>query len=175
MVWINAVGPQPHGSFHFAEDPIMTRSLSLAIAVIVVVLGVAPAQDGDPLPLKSEWKGKLTQRGKIKGEKEVPAEFDTVLVVTGRKGNEFDCELREKVADSSVTYICKGKISIGEKGGVNVEFESISAKSPNQDFVSVTKVPYTGTINGKTLKGSWKAPANKEDTEVSGEFTLERQ
>lgn len=157
----------------------MRRTCTAAAVVLVFGLGTIPAQekqdDGDPLPVKSQWKGKLTQRGKIMGHKEVPPEFDTLLTITARKGNDFDCTLREKTGADTVTYVCKGKISIGEKGSVKVDFESISAASPSQEFIAVTRVPYTGAITGKTLKGTWKSPPNKEDTELDGAFTLERQ
>src|SRR5687767_3459637 len=130
----------------------MPRLISWILCFAILCLGAAGAQDKkqdkkpeDPLPEKSEWKGKLTQRGKIMGMKELPPEFETVLVVTKRKDAEFECELREKTPDSFVTYLCKGKVTPAEKGPVKVEFESVGVKAANENFVSVPKVPYTGT------------------------------
>jgi hypothetical protein len=91
----------------------MKRLLSSAFTLAALGLCASAAQDpnkdADPLALKSEWKGKLTQRGKIMG-KEAPPEFDVVLVVTQRKDKDFECELREKLPDGGafVTYLCKG-------------------------------------------------------------------
>lgn len=157
----------------------MKRAISPILVVFVLGLWTAAGQEtkknADPLTVDSQWKGKLTQKGKIKGEKEIPPEFETVLVVTKRKDSDFECELREKVGASNVTYLCKGKITPGEKGAFKVDFTSTSVKSANETFIAVPQVPYTGTITGKTLKGTWKLSAPKEDTELEGEFGFEKQ
>lgn len=157
----------------------MQRLLLSAAALVMMSLWTAAAQDAkkdaDGLTVDSQWKGKLTQRGKILGEKNIPAEFETVLVVTKRKDAEFECELREKAGDLTVTYHCTGKVTPGEKGTFNVQFQSVAVKAKSDEFIAVDRVPYMGTINGKTLKGSWTIPLNKQDTELEGDFQLERQ
>ena len=162
----------------------MNRAVAFALTMCILGLGTAAAQDkkndkdkDDPLPLNSQWKGKLTQRGKIMGNKDIPPEFDVTFVVTGRKNKEFDCELRERVGADLVTYVCKGKITGAEKDkdGIKVEFESVSSMALNQEFIAVTRVLYTGAIAGKTLKGTWKISLKKEDTELDGDFSFERQ
>jgi len=157
-------------------DKIMKRASVLLL--LIIGLGGAPGQekkDTDPLAVDSQWKGKLTQKGKINGIKEIPPEFETVLVVTKRQDADFECELREKTGDSNVTYSCKGKIVPGEKGEFKVDFKSTSVKSANETFISVSQVPYTGAISGKTLKGTWKLSSQKDDTEIEGEFNFEKQ
>ncbi len=157
----------------------MKRALTPALVVLMMGLWTAAGQetkkDTDPLALDSQWKGKVTQRGKIRGVKEIPPEFATVLVVTKRKDNDFECELREKVGDANVTYHCKGKIAPAGKDAFKVDFASVAVKSSSDGFIAVQQIPYTGTITAKTLKGTWKLPLNKEDTELDGEFSFERQ
>ena len=156
----------------------MLRLICSATAFSFVCVWSAAAQDGkkeaDGLTVDSVWKGKLTQRGKIKGNKDVPAEFETVMVVTKRKDADFECELREKTGSSTVTYRCKGKVTAGEKGAFKVEFDSTGVVISSDDFLPVEQVPYRGATDGKTLKGTWKVPLNKEDTELEGEFEFER-
>lgn len=157
----------------------MQRLMLSAAALAMLSLWTAAAQDGkkeaDGLTVDSQWKGKLTQRGKIQGDKNIPAEFETLLVVTKRKDADFECELREKAGPATVTYRCKGKVTPGEKGAFQVEFESVGVVISSDDFVPVERVPYRGIISGKTLKGTWKLPLNKEDTELEGEFEFGRQ
>jgi len=157
----------------------MQRFMLSAAVLVTLSLWTAAAQDGkkdaDGLTVDSTWKGKLTQRGKIQGMKDIPSEFETLMVVTQRKDADFECELREKAGPSTVTYRCKGKVTPGEKGTFKVEFESVGVVIASDQFVPVDRVPYRGVINGRTLKGTWKLPLNKEDTEVEGEFEFERQ
>ena len=157
----------------------MKRSSPWSLAILVLALGaLAGAQetkkDADPLAVGAEWKGKLTQKGKIKGNKDIPAEFQVVMVITQRKDKEFECELREKIDDSFVTYLCKGKFAAGDKETLKLDFESVFLKSASEGFISVPRAKYTGTVNGKTLKGTWKYPVDTEDTELEGEFNFER-
>jgi hypothetical protein len=57
-----------------------------------------------------------------------------------------------------------------------VTFESVGVKSANEGFIPVTRVPYKGIVAGKSLKGTWRVPLNKdEDTELEGDFSLEKQ
>ena len=157
----------------------MHRLILSATAFSFLCLWSAAAQDdkkeADGLTVDSQWKGKVTQRGKILGIKDIPPEFETVMVVTKRKDADFECELREKAGALTVTYRCQGKVTPGEKGAFKVEFDSVAVVISSDDFVPVEKVPYRGTINGKTLKGTWKVPLNKQDTELEGEFEFERQ
>src|SRR5262245_59795037 len=116
---------QGEGSFPLRGSPMQRFMLSAAV-LAMLSLWTAAAQDGkkdaDGLTVDSTWKGKLTQRGKIQGMKDIPSEFETLMVVTQRKGADFECELREKAGPSTVTYRCKGKVTPGEKGAFKVEF-----------------------------------------------------
>jgi hypothetical protein len=146
------------------------------VAALALCHAVAQEPEADPLVLKSEWKGKLTQKGKIMGV-QAPPEFEVVLVVTQRKDKDFECELREKLPDGAhVTYLCKGKVLPVKAGTSVVTFESVGVKAANEGFVPVTRVPYTGTVIGNVLKGTWRVPLNKiDDTELEGEFNLQKQ
>src|SRR5688572_21121254 len=123
----------------------MQRLQLSAAALVMMSLCTAAAQDAkkeaDGLTVDSQWKGKLTQRGKILGEKNIPAEFETVLVVTKRKDADFECELREKAGGATVTYHCTGKVTPGEKGAFKVQFQSVAVKATSDDFVAVDRVP----------------------------------
>lgn len=134
----------------------------------------APVKDGDPFPVESKWKGKLTQKGKIRGT-EVPLDLAAVLTVTKRDGEKFEGELFEEGEQGSgikLTYLVKGEVTKGKDGkGHAVTFKSFDFKdAESETFVNI---PYTGTLAGKELKGTWKHPANDEDTTIEGEFTLE--
>lgn|GEM_PF-1751527 len=136
----------------------------------------APAQDGDPLLVKSVWKGTLTQTGEYKGMGGAPPQFDCVFTVTKRDGEKFEAELYEKTPDLELTYIVRGTIKpvkIQNKvSGYKIEWESFDAKDV-EGAVAVTKIPYTGTLKEKKIKGTWKHPANDDGTTLEGEFEFE--
>lgn len=157
---------------------VRTTRRGLAGAVLFAagagVLWAAPAKDGAPLPVESKWKGKLTQKGKIRGN-EVPLDLTAVLTVTKRDGDKFEGELFEEGEEGSgikLTYLVKGEVTKAKEGkGHAVAFKSFDFK--DADSETFINIPYTGTLVGKELKGTWKHPANDDDTTIEGEFTLE--
>lgn len=156
------------------------------IAPLVVVLAIAvlsfssqaaaPAQDGDPLRVKTVWKGKLTQTGEWKGVGGAPPLFDCVFTITKRDGEKFEAELYEKTPNLEVTYIVRGTIKPtnlqNKERGYTIEWESFDAKDV-QGTTAITKIPYSGTLKEKKIKGTWKHPANDEGTTLEGEFEFE--
>ncbi|MBX9585500.1 MAG: hypothetical protein K2X87_34775 [Gemmataceae bacterium] len=157
----------------------MFRTMRRVVAGAVVftagvsaVAAAAPAKDPDPLPVESKWKGKLTQKGKIKGD-EVPLDLDAVLTVTKRDGDKFEAELFEEGEPGiRLTYLVKGEVTKAKDGkGHAVEFKSYDFKDARSE--TFLNIPYKGTIDGKKLAGTWKHPPTDDDTTIEGDFTLE--
>lgn len=156
----------------------MIRIVSRAVVAGLLLVGAtglsaAPAKDdGDPLRTDSKWKGKLTQKGKI-GDAEVPLDLEAELVVTKRDGEKFEAELKEwNDSGIKLTYLVKGEITKAKDGkGYAVNFKSYDFKdAESQTFINI---PYTGTLTGKRLKGTWKHPKNDGGITIEGDFTLE--
>lgn len=136
----------------------------------------APAKDGDPVTAGTVWKGKLTQKGEYKGMDGVPPEFDCEFTVTKRDGEKFEAELFEKTDGLKLTYIVRGTVKPVNKDkpeqGYKVEFESFGSKDV-ENTEALIKIPYTATLTGKKLKGTWKFPANDDGTTLEGAFEFE--
>lgn len=134
---------------------------------------LAPARDGDPVLIGTKWVGKLTQRGEFAVGGVGPPEFDCVFTVTKRDGNTFEAELKEQTQTLKVTYIVKGEVAAAPDGkGYVIAFTSVDAKDV-AGTSALNDIPYTGTVSGRVMKGTWKyAPANTA-TNVSGEFSFE--
>ena len=159
----------------------LSRLMPLVAAAEVALLSfttyaAAPAKDGDLVLVGTVWKGKLTQKGEYMGAGGVPPEFDCVFTVTKRDGETFEAELFEKTPDLKLTYVVKGTIKPADpkdKGkGYRIEWESFDAKGV-EGTTAVTKIPYAGTVKDRTMKGSWKHPANDEGATLAGEFEFE--
>ncbi len=152
------------------------RAVGAWLILFVAGAIAAPAnlRDEDPLKVGSKWSGKLTQRGQIV-KMEVPLDFTATLTVTKRDGVKFDAELDEKGSvDSGIelTYLVSGEVTKAEDGkAYTIKFESHTVKKTI--FKAFLKIPYSGTLEGKSLKGTWKHPKNDEWTTIQGEFTLE--
>lgn len=151
----------------------VTRAMvGVLFFAVVAGLAAAPAKDdGDPLRRDSKWKGKLTQKGQIEGN-EVPLDLEAELTITKRDGEKFEAELKEwNDSGIKLTYLVKGEITKAKDGkGYAVNFKSHDFKdAESQTFLNI---PYTGTLNGKTLKGTWKHPKNDEGTTIEGDFDL---
>lgn len=156
----------------------MMRAVTRAVVGVFFFAGMAglaaaPAKDdGDPLRTGSKWKGKLTQKGNIDGN-EVPLDLEAELAVTKRDGEKFEAELKEwNDSGIKLTYLVKGEITKAKDGkGYAVRFKSYDFKdAESQTFLNI---PYTGTLTGRTLKGTWKHPKNDEGTTIEGGFMLE--
>ena len=146
----------------------------LILLIAGTIAAPAKMREDDPLKFGTKWSGKLTQKGQIM-KVDVPLEFTATLTVTKRDGVKFDAELDEKGSVDSgieVTYLVSGEVTKAEDGkGYTVKFESHTVKK--YIFKTFLKIPYTGTLEGKSLKGTWEHPKNEEGTTIKGEFTLE--
>jgi hypothetical protein len=136
----------------------------------------APARDGDPVLVGTVWKGKLTQKGEFMGAGGAPPEFDCAFTVTRRDGEKFEADLFEKTPDLELTYIVRGTVTPADpkdrEKGYKIEWTSVGAKDV-KNTAEILKIPYTGTVTGKKLKGTWKVPANDDGTTLEGDFEFE--
>jgi hypothetical protein len=135
-----------------------------------LIANAAPARDEDPVLIGSVWKGKLTQRGGG------PTGFDCELRITKRDGEKFDAELYEKSDEIELTYLVRGKIKIemgkDKEKVCTIAFESYDAKDV-KNTAEILNVPYTGTVSGKKIKGTWKLPPDSEFGKLEGDFEFE--
>lgn len=160
-------------------NPVLKMFAAVALVLVptagVLVLA-APAKDGDPALTGTVWKGKLTQKGEFKGTGGGPPEFDCELTITKRDGEKFEADLSEKTDELKVTYLVRGTITLVDKSnkdkGYKIEFESIGSKDV-ENTEAITKIPYTGTVKDKKIKGTWKYPANEDGTTLEGAFEFE--
>jgi hypothetical protein len=153
------------------------RVLGVSLLVFVAAAMAASAKDdADPLAKGTKWTGKLTQKGKIEGT-ESPLSLEVTLTVTRRDGTEFKADLYEKGAESTgveLTYLVTGTVVPANDGKeFTVKFQSFDVKDEKSRVF--LNIPYSGTITGKTLKGTWKHPPNVVGTTIEGDFTLELQ
>jgi len=145
----------------------------LAAAAVADSLAAAPAKDNDPLLIGSKWAGKLTQRGTFSGGGAGPPEFEVVLAVTKRDDNSFEAELREKAPSLKITYLVKGKIARTAGGkSYAVTFQSYDFKDV-ESTTPLIGIPYSATLAGKSMKGSWKLSRADEEIDIAGDFSLE--
>ncbi len=147
--------------------------LLLGTVMVLVLLKqavAAPARDRDPFLINSTWRGKLTQNGGG------PNEFQCELKITRRDGENFEAELHEKTDGLELTYLVRGTIrrvdAKNRKKGFRVEFESFEARDV-QNTAPILRVPYTGTLIGNAMKGSWKLPADSPFGPLEGGFQFE--
>lgn len=133
----------------------------------------APAKASDPVLIGTKWKGKLTQKGTFAGGGMGPPEFTAVLTVTKRDGAKFEAELREEAEEIKLTYLVKGEVIPTVDGkGYAIRFESAGAKDVSNTS-PILGIPYTGTVTGRQIKGTWRMPKNDGGTKVEGNFLLE--
>lgn len=127
----------------------------------------AGAKDGNPLPVGTEWKGRLTQKGGG------PTGFDCKFTVTKRDGDKFEADLYEKDGEMVLTYQVRGTIKPADEKnadkGFKMEFKSYAAKDV-MNTSEILNVPYVATLVGKTIKGSWKLPDDSEFGMLEGDF-----
>jgi hypothetical protein len=151
----------------------LAKSLPLAVVLALAFTlpsNAAPARDGDPLLIGTVWKGKLSQRGGG------PTGFDCELKITKRDEATFEAELYEKSDAIELTYVVRGTIKPADpknkEKGYKIEFESFDARDV-KNTSAILKVPYKGTLSGKTMKGSWKLPEDSDFGELEGDFEFE--
>jgi hypothetical protein len=145
------------------------------LLVVGAAVSAAPAPERDPVLIGSKWKGKLTQRGTFATGGTGPPEFKIVLTITDRNRNSFEAELRE-VAEAqslSITYLVKGEIARDKDGkGYVIKFKSVAAKDI-ENTNPLLGIPYEAALTGRTMKGTWKIPRNKDGIEIEGDFEVE--
>lgn len=152
--------------------------MARAVAMVLVagaagVLAAAPARPADPVLVGSRWVGTLTQKGDFGLGGPGPPEFRTTLTVTERSGDRFAADLRETTDGLSITYIVTGEVTrAGDGKGYVLAFRSVGAKE-QRNTSAVLGVPYTGTVAGRTLSGTWVFRLPGQDTPIEGTFRLE--
>jgi hypothetical protein len=153
--------------------------LGVAVFVILVyhqVAAVEPsAPTSEPLPLNSQYKGKLTQQGKHPDVPKPPAEFDCILVITKRQKDDFEAEMRLKGGGATITYLANGTVSrsTSAETSCKVDFQWVGMKNSSPRFISIPGVPLTGTLEAGKLKGTWRYPKNDRGITLEGTFELQ--
>jgi len=150
------------------------RLFAMAMLLTAGAATAAPvpkgAGEGDPLPKDSVWTGKLTQRGGG------PTGFDCEFKITKRDGDKFEADLYEKAGEMELTYLVKGTVvPVDPKDkakGFKIEFKSHDAKDV-KNTSEILNVPYTGKVEGKKIKGTWKLPDDSEFGNLEGDFDFE--
>src|SRR5262245_53119454 len=129
----------------------------------------------EPLQLKSQYKGKLTQQGKHPDVPNPPAEFECLMVITKRQKTEFEAEMRLKSGGATITYLAKGKMGriTSEENSYTVDFQWVGMKDTSTGYVSIPGVPLSGTLKNGKMKGTWKYPKNDRGITLEGSFELD--
>lgn len=121
----------------------------------------------------SVLKGELTQRGTWMGL-DVPPKFSVEMEITLRDKEDFECILREQTPEGGkVHYRCKGKLIRSPGKPLQVEFRSVECLLM-EGLGSVTDVPYSATLKGDTLEGTWRYVRDNDNINVEGEFKVSR-
>src|SRR5712692_9956607 len=124
----------------------------------------------DPLPLDSQWKGKLTQGGKTPAGQFFPPELDAVLSVTHRSGDDFEAELHESSNNLDITYLVRGSVVHGSDQSLTIRFRSHSVKGIPTAGAYYVNVPYSAKLTADSLKGTWSYEDKDEDIALEGTF-----
>jgi hypothetical protein len=166
---------------HFQEAAAMFARLGwarwafLSSVLMLMVVGVraeTPATlDEDPLPVESQWKGKLAQLGTYPST-QFPPEVDAVLTITKRDGNNVEAELRETVPSMDITFLCRGRLTRRADKSLSLELRSYGVKGLPNSGRYLIDVPYTARISGDSIKGSWKYVDKNEGIDMGGDFNL---
>jgi hypothetical protein len=146
---------------------------AFCVLLIVPALLTADPTKEDSLKQGSILKGELYQRGSWMGL-DVPPKFMVEMEVTKRDKDEFECVLREETPDGGkVHYRCKGTLVRKPGQALQVDFRSVECLLM-EGLGSVTDVPYTATLKGDTLEGTWKYVRENENINVEGDFKFSR-
>jgi hypothetical protein len=146
--------------------------LAAALSFVTAAPVPAGAKDGDPLPVDTTWNGKLSQRGGG------PDGFECVFTITKREGEKFEAKLYEKndKIGLELTYLVRGTIEPvdpkDKEKGYKLEFKSHEAKDV-KNTSEILGVTYTGKVDGKKIKGSWKPPADSPFNDIEGDFEFD--
>jgi hypothetical protein len=160
------------------------RRVAMPVGLLLAGTVATPLQAGhpgdrtdeDPLPLESQWKGKLTQRGATPDGGLFPLELNAVLTITQRRDNEFEAELREYSGNLDITFLVRGRIAQGAGKNLVLTFQSHDVKGVPNAAIYYLNVPYTANLGGEQIKGAWtyEEKEKEKDTALSGEFHLKR-
>lgn len=150
------------------------RLLTVVALLTAGVAFAAPvpkgAGEGDPLAKDSVWVGKLTQRGGG------PEGYDCEFKITKRDGEKFEADLYEKAGELELTYLVRGTVTPVDpkdlKKGFKIEFKSHDVRDV-KNTSEILGVPYTGTVEAKKIKGTWKLPDDSEFGKLEGDFEFE--
>ena len=146
----------------------------IGLSAIPCGTGAAPLKERDPLFVGTKWKGKLTQKGTFAGGVEGPPSFDILLTVTARDDHHFAADLTEESPGIKFTYLLKGTVTpdSGEAKGYRVSFKSVGAKDVS-GTTPIVGIPYTGTVSGAALRGTWKLAKAGPGQDLAGDFTAQ--
>jgi hypothetical protein len=167
---------------HFLEAAAMFARLDWARwaflpSILLLVIGAraeTPATfDEDPLPVESQWRGKLAQLG-THPTTQFPPEVDAVMTIARRDGNEVEAELRETVPGMDITFLCRGRLIRRADKSLSLEFRSCGVKGLPNSGRYLLDVPYAARLNGDSIKGSWKYMDKTEGIDMGGDFSLGR-
>jgi hypothetical protein len=152
--------------------------VALPVAAVLLLAGVRAAEplraDEDPLPVDSQWKGKLTQGGKTPGGAFFPPELNSVLTVTYRSGNDFEAELHEYSDSLNITYLVRGTIAQESDKSLVIRFRSHGIKGAANAGMYFLSVPYTARFTGDSVKGTWSYDDKDTDVALEGSFNFKR-
>jgi hypothetical protein len=152
--------------------------LALTVVAAVVLAGVRAAElpraDEDPLPVDSQWKGKLTQSGKTPDGQFFPPELNSILTVTQRSGNDFEGELHESTDNLDITYLVRGTLAQGADKSMVIRFRSHGVKGVPNAGAYFLNVPYAAAFTGNSLKGTWAYEDKGDEIALEGTFQLKR-
>lgn len=160
----------------FARQGWARWAVSLAILLLTIGRGGAETPttaEEDPLPVDSQWKGKLAQLGSHPTTS-FPPEVDAQLTVLRRDGDDVEIELRETTPAMEITFLCKGRIVRRADMSLTLEMRSYRVKGCPNARSFILDVPYTARIAGDSLKGSWKYVNRSESIDLGGDFQLTR-
>src|SRR5262249_12636231 len=155
---------------------ILRLALAMAAAVLMPVVHAEQPRNGveDPLPVDSQWTGKLTQGGRTPRGNLSPPELNATLTITERRGNEFEAELHEWSGLLSIDFLVRGRVSRSADQGLTIEFVSHGVKGAPNVAIYFINVAYVARLTADGWRGSWTFEDKENDTSLAGEFHLRR-
>lgn len=160
----------------FARQGWAHWAISCSLLLLAIRAGSAetPATaEEDPLPVESQWKGKLAQLGSHPNI-EFPPEVDATLTISKRDGDNVEAELCETLPGMELTFLCKGRLSRRADKSLWLEVRSYGVKGLANAGMFIVDVPYTARLTGDSLKGAWKYVNKAEGIDLGGDFQLAR-
>jgi len=128
----------------------------------------------DPLPLDSQWTGKLTQGGRTREGGLSPPVLNATLTITERRGNEFEAELHEDSGTLNITFLVRGRVSRSDDKSLTLDIVSHGVKGAPNVAIYFLNVAYAAKLTADGWRGSWTFEDKENDTSLAGEFHLKR-